>query len=274
MTHQDIQARLSALLDNELPPEETQAITAHLAQCEACRQAHAAMLAMQNWLRRDALQPLPPGLAEQLSASLEPAVASLPPAVLPPAAAAPRSPQKTVRHWPGWLWPSFTGIGGVLAGAVLMAVLLPQAPSSQNQLAQEVLAGHIRALQAAHLSDVISTDQHTVKPWFAGKLDFSPPVHDLASAGFPLAGGRLDYLNQRPVAALVYRYKLHVINVYVWPAAGTTSAGNAPTERTQQGYQMLAWQQEGMNCWAVSDLNAGDLGRFAGLLRAAGKAGG
>lgn len=268
MNHQEIQARLSALIDNELPPQEVLVVERHLADCAECRQAHAAMLAMQNWLQRDAFQPLPAELAEQLSAEVDrtPQQQPEPPRV---AQQTLRPANRTRTKWSGWFWPGFTGLGGALAGALLMFMLLPQPPSSQTQLAQEVLSGHIRALQAAHLSDVISTDQHTVKPWFAGKLDFSPPVHDLASAGFPLAGGRLDYLNHRPVAALVYRYKLHVINVYVWPA--TEVAANAtPLVQTQQGYQLLAWKQEGMNCWAVSDLNAADLQRFAGLLRAAG----
>ncbi|MBB5193406.1 anti-sigma factor RsiW [Silvimonas terrae] len=256
MNHDDIQTRLSALIDDELPAAEADTLRAHLNDCAECREAYTAMLALGTWVQRDAMTPLPPVLAAQLSASLGPT-----------APAAPARPVRQSAPVRGWFWPSLTGLGGVLAGAALMFAVLPLLQPSSDLLSQDLLAGHIRALQVDHLSDVISTDQHTVKPWFAGKLDFSPPVHDLVADGFPLAGGRLDYLQQRPVAVLNYRYRLHVIEVYAWPAAGKP-VGEAL--QTRQGYQILGWQQEGMNMWAVSDLNGADLQRFAGLLKKAG----
>ncbi|GGP24726.1 anti-sigma factor family protein [Silvimonas amylolytica] len=262
MNHDEIQTRLSALIDDELPADEAQALRAHLNDCMECREAYAAMLAMGTWIQRDAVMPMPPALAAQLTASLKP-VAAIPMQNVKPAT----GPGKTRT----WFWPGLTGLGGLLAGAALMFALLPLWQPQSDLLTQDLLAGHIRALQVDHLSDVISTDQHTVKPWFAGKLDFSPPVHDLVADGFPLAGGRLDYLQQRPVAVLNYRYRLHVIEVYAWPVAGKTAAGQ--TLQTRQGYQILGWQQEGMNMWAVSDLNGADLQRFAQLLKAAGGAG-
>ncbi|GAB7126571.1 anti-sigma factor [Silvimonas sp. JCM 19000] len=259
MNHAQVQARLSALLDQALPAAEVAVLEEHLASCAECRQALAAQRALQTWVQRDAPQSLPPGLARQLSEQL----ASPPLIDLDSAKAAAPRPRQSGRRW--WMWPGLASLGGAVAGGVLVLLLLPHAPDSQTQVAQEVFASHIRALQADHLSDVVSTDQHTVKPWFAGKLDFSPPVHDLAAQGFPLAGGRLDYLQQRPVAALVYRHQLHVINVFVWPAA--TASNTAPHLLLQQGYQMVAWQQEGMNCWAVSDLNGAELQKFASLLQ-------
>jgi len=132
-------------------------------------------------------------------------------------------------------------------------------------LADEIVSGHIRSLAATHLYDVQSTDQHTVKPWFAGKLSFSPPVKDLAEQGFPLLGGRLDYLGRQQVAALIYRHSQHIINLFVWPAPDQPSPVAAgPVE---QGYNTLHWSQAGMDFWAVSDVNQADLQSFADHFR-------
>ena len=153
----------------------------------------------------------------------------------------------------------------VVSSGGTVAYLALNAEESKTPLVQEVVSGQIRSLMADHLTDVSSSDQHTVKPWFNGKLDFSPPVIDLTSADFPLVGGRLDYLDHRQVAALVYRHRQHLINLFIWPEGGE----EAPRAAAQQGYNLLYFKQGGMEYWAVSDLNPADLDEFVLRLRSA-----
>jgi anti-sigma factor RsiW len=147
-------------------------------------------------------------------------------------------------------------------------VTTTRAVSSRELLAHEVLASHVRSLMPSHLTDVASTDQHTVKPWFNGKLDFSPPVVDLTSAGFPLVGGRLDYMSGRVVAALVFKRREHVINVFIWPeAAPGGRPGSGPEEALREGYHVLHWTEGGMNVWVVSDVSLPELQTFGEAFR-------
>src|SRR5471030_2295816 len=149
-------------------------------------------------------------------------------------------------------------------GAVIRTVRARQTTAATETMAQDVVAGHVRALMGAHLFDVRSTDQHTVKPWFLGKLDFSPPVVDLAPLGFPLVGGRVDHMGGRAVAALVYQRRQHPIDVFVWPASDSGEA--AADARTFRGFQVRHWTRDGMAFWAVSDLNDMELDQFVRAL--------
>jgi anti-sigma factor RsiW len=211
----------------------------------------------------------PAGLHRRLAASLAEAEAdaaadaTASAAVRPSAAPATPAGGRGRAWWlTAWLRGAATFAAGALAGLLWAAYVA--APDAPAPLPQEVVASHVRSLMADHLMDVASTDQHTVRPWFSGKLDYAPPVRDLAAQGYPLAGGRLDYLEQRPVAALVYRRQRHTINLYVWPA-GAAAAGVELLSR--QGYNLAGWRRDGMQYWAVSDLNARELSEFAQLLR-------
>jgi anti-sigma factor RsiW len=167
-------------------------------------------------------------------------------------------------------WMSWVPVGASFACGALLAVgvLTYRGASMQaEQFEQQLVAGHVRSLMVAHLTDVTSTDQHTVKPWFTGKLDYAPPVVDLAQEGFPLIGGRLDYLQDRPVAALVYRRRGHTINVFVLPASDARGAASAPS--AHHGYQVAHWEQAGMRFWAVSDIAADEMAKFTVAMKAA-----
>jgi anti-sigma factor RsiW len=150
------------------------------------------------------------------------------------------------------------------AGLATRAVRSQQGVDATASVAEAVVASHVRAVMGNHLLDVPSSDQHTVKPWFAGKLDFSPPVTDLGVVGFPLVGGRLDYIAGRPVAAIIYERRQHTINLFVWPAS---DARTAMDTRSIRGFQIRHWIRNGMSFWAVSDLNDQELDEFVRALQ-------
>ena len=143
----------------------------------------------------------------------------------------------------------------------------PMSPAADDRIAQEIVNAHVRSLMApGHLADVTSSDQHTVKPWFAGKLGFAPPVADYDAAGFTLTGGRLDYIEGHAAAAITYRHKLHVVNLFVWPAAAAPD--RAPHTHSRQGYSLVGWTRGGMRYCVIADMGAQDLGVLADLVRA------
>lgn len=209
-------------------------------------------------IRRHAVRHMPPeGLAARIANAVRTEEAAAP-------APKPAPARQGRGLWQGLAW--FCTGAATAWGLALVLLATPMSPA--DALAEGVTANHVRSLMASHLADVASSDHHTVKPWFAGKLDFSPPVVDLAAEGFALAGGRLDYLDGRTVAALVYRSGPHVINLFVWPAPdGKKAQAQGPVASARQGYQLVHWTQGGMQAWAVSDLNATELQNFAVLLR-------
>ena len=183
------------------------------------------------------------------------------------AAVARAAPSEKSSGWPGWRWLQ---MASTLACAILASVLMTRivlAPEDLVRVNDEVVAAHVRSLMVAHLEDIASSDQHTVKPWFAGKLDFSPPVNDFADQGFPLIGGRLDYIDKHFAAALVYRRHGHVINAFVWPVRDADKA--KALSETRDGFNLVAWSVSGLQFWLVSDVNSEELRAFSQLLRGA-----
>jgi anti-sigma factor RsiW len=171
-----------------------------------------------------------------------------------------------------WRGPSLRRVAMSAAAALLLGalaswlVLRTATPGGRESeaLTAQVIDAHLRALEPGHLTDVESTDQHTVKPWFDGKLNFAPPVRDFADQGFPLQGGRLDVVDGKTVAVLVYGRRQHEINVFIWP---TDLADSEPVSGSKLGYNWVAWRRDGMEMWAVSDLNASELSELERLLR-------
>jgi anti-sigma factor RsiW len=243
---------VQAELDGELDAAQAAALEAHRADCPICQGAQAELLRARALVRGEPYEPIPDAVRARVMARLH--------QVAPPAATTPR------RQW-RWDWlraPSIGfGLGAACAAAISLLVVLPE----RNDLVDQVVADHIRALQPGHLEDVVSTDQHTVKPWFDGRIDFAPPVRDFVAEGFPLKGGRLDYLDGRPVAALVYQRDKHIIDLYVWPAGGI--GPHLAGDTAIQGYNVVHWTADGMNFWAVSDVERGQLDDFAALWRRA-----
>lgn len=156
------------------------------------------------------------------------------------------------------------GLAGIAASALVFAALALVQPPRTGMLGEEILSSHVRSLLSQHPVDVVSTDQHTVKPWFNGRLDYAPPVVDLAARGFPLAGGRVDYVDHRTVAVLIYHYQQHPIDLYVFPTQG---GAPAPAAYSANGYSIARWHQNGMNFWAVTDAEPEHLNKFVEALR-------
>jgi anti-sigma factor RsiW len=259
MNCDDSRIYLTAYLDDELDVAESLRVQKHLAECGDCRRAQEEQLVLRSALRDADLFAYPPA---DFSKRIEAAVRR---------AAKEEARSQRSSWFESWRLESFRWVPA--AAAVLLVATTTVAflamnslrSSRQQLVASAVLAGHIRSLQPNHLIDVPSSDRHTVKPWFQGRLDFSPPVPDLSELGWTLVGGRLDYVDGRPVAVIVYRRRLHNINVFLWPNHG--AADGAIKQEEAQGYQILHWNGAEMTYWVVSDLNNSELLELARALR-------
>src|SRR5437899_5581847 len=236
-------------MDGELDPLKNLEIEKHLQHCAVCSQSYKADQALQGAIKTGSQYfRAPAHLRKRIQSSI-------------------RQGDKSERVVPAMPWRWLAAAASVAVVVVLAWALVPSryGLDAEQLVAQEVVSSHVRSLMVDHVADVMSSDQHTVKPWFTGKLDFSPPVKNLTNEGFPLVGGRLDYIENRAVAALVYQRRKHFINLFIWPA--TQGPGIAEKTVTRQGYNLLHWTQSGMTYWVVSDLNRGELQQFVQLVR-------
>ncbi len=248
MNHQETALLLQGYVDGELDLKSTLEVEQHLTSCELCSGEYQNYLALHSALSAGSLyHRAPAALDKRIRASIR--VANKP------------APTPRRLHWG---WPSLAAAIVAIAGIIILSLAVRLLLVPSNAVVDEVVSSHVRSMMGDHLTDVTSTDQHTVKPWFDGRLDFAPDVQDWASQGFPLVGGRLDYVDNRPVAALVYKRRLHTINLFIWPTSDATSN---PQNWTRQGYHIIEWNQSGMTYWAISDLGMDELAQFAQLVR-------
>ena len=265
MNCEEIKNLMDAHLDGELDPISSQKVEQHLRDCPKCEQAYEVETAMAHAISQAApYYKAPPELRERIQDSLREAISAPTSRGAAAEGSLPVRRPETVRRGVffdmPWNWLALAA--AIVLAAIVASSFLPRLrqPGADQFLATQLIASHVRSLMADHLTDVASSDQHAVKPWLDLKLDFAVPVVDLSSEGFPLIGGRLDYLDNRPVAALVYGRRKHFINLFVWPAA--SDEAKAPKTITREGYQLLHWVDSDFNYWAVSDVNINDLQLF------------
>jgi anti-sigma factor RsiW len=244
MNCQQARPLIDPYADGELDAAGILELEKHIRDCPACALAWRNTQALKKSLKADSLFfTAPTELRRRVKAELHSQLKIEP------------------RRW-FWNWNRLTGATTGFAAvmlALLLTVLLTR-PSAQQRLTQEIVSSHVRSLMSNHMLDVVSTDQHTVKPWFNGRLDFSPPVRDLAAQEFPLIGGRLDYLNDHSVAALIFQHRKHLINLFIWPVNEKNS--KPAVLGSIQGYNVIHWTNAGMTFWAASDLNENELMEF------------
>ncbi|HET9619288.1 MAG TPA: anti-sigma factor [Pseudolabrys sp.] len=247
MNCEEARILVHALADGELDAGHAREVEAHVAQCDGCAAELAAAREMTQ-----ALRAVPLGFA--VPASLSAKIDRVVPTPMPVT-----NRRALLKGF------AFGGVASALAAASVGLVVFRE--GQDDRILGEAISAHLRSLQADHLTDVLSTNQHTVKPWFNGRIDLAPPVIDLTAQGFTLIGGRLDYIDGKPAAALVYRRRIHVINLFV--AQGLGEASSTPKLTMMQGFNLLRWNENGLNMLAVSDLNRDELEEFGAKFSAA-----
>lgn len=235
----DQELLLGGLVDGELDAANTALVEAHVARCEACREELERLQAVRSLLQIE-------GVRDRAPESLARRIASLP-EVAPKAA--------NENRVPSWLAPG--AIGALAASLAMISFVTPATTAAVDQ---DLVSSHVRSLQPGHLTDVQTTNQHIVKPWFNGRIDFAPPVPELADKGFPLVGGRLDSIDGKTVPAIVYKRRLHTVNLYVWP---TKESGERAF--VKEGFAVREWTRNGLRFAAVSDIPAAELEQFEKL---------
>jgi anti-sigma factor RsiW len=275
LTCDECQERLAPYIDDELDVLDHHAVKAHLAGCPTCRPKYDSGRALGDTLRQKLPTFQAPDLLRaRIGNALRAEAGRGSPAAAEPRESSSTDPRAAATSARSWRLLAFaaTALFAVSTTYDIFAVrgpgpdIVQRSESVDRAIEHDLLASHVRSLMPGHLTDVASSNQHNVKPWFNGRLDYSPPVHDLSDAGFPLVGGRVDYVGNRAVAVLVYQRRQHLISVYVWPSAADIEGGAEHTPvQTRQGYHMLSWTSGGMTRWAISDLNEDELAELARL---------
>ncbi|MBX3331721.1 MAG: anti-sigma factor [Nitrospira sp.] len=247
MNCQEVRMLIDGYVDGELDPIRNREIEQHFQTCPACSTVFDSHRVLRTALRTGSLyRTAPLALRNRVRSSFKPTPT-----------------RKSLMGLPQWRWVAVAASLAFVSVLTWRVALFLPAETADHLLIEEVTASHVRSLMVSHLVDIPSSDRHVVKPWFTGKLDFAPSVADLTEQGFPLVGGRLDYVNGRAVAGLVYKRREHVINVFLWPSAATVETRPI----AHQGYHLVCWTQSGMTHWAISDLNSRELQEFVHLLQ-------
>jgi anti-sigma factor RsiW len=244
---------LGAFLDQELDLPERRDVAAHLEACAQCTATADEISRVSRQLAEMGREPPPKHLRSRITAALAEADNQWP------------SRMKTIvsLHLPSLVRQAAVIVFACGLTAIMTATLISRS-QQDTQLERDVVSAHVRSLLQDKPFQVASSDSHTVKPWFTGRIDFSPPVKDLSSEGFQLLGGRVDYVGAHRVATLVYRRHLHIVNVFMWPSA--SSGEVAPRADAFQGYNLSTWSSGGLTYWAISDLNGEELRQLQSLL--------
>jgi anti-sigma factor RsiW len=250
MRHERAVVILPKLIDAELGPIRRWLVSRHVGQCATCMGVMEDMQAVRNAVQTSVIpHRAPPGLAERIGMALDREVRAAQPA-----------PKRFNFAYPG------LSLAGAAAGVALTMLVMNQSPSSDNRLAMDLVSSHVRSMMADHLMDVPTSDRHTVKPWLSAHMDFSPDVKDFVAQGYPLLGGRMDYVEGRDTAAIVYRRDKHIINLFVFKQAG---ADSDPKQSRVDGFNVITWREGGLRYAAVSDVEPAQLVTFVGLVRGA-----
>ncbi len=247
MDCKEIQQQLERYFDRELPLSDKRALAEHLKRCGECSGLLNGLNAIHVALNKQAVFSVPAGLKRRVRRQLRDNAAE-------------NNRLGVVLPWMG-----FSGGVAALVSLITWGMLSFVSPPAGSTVLNEIVSAHIRSLIVDHITDIASADQHTVKPWFKGRLDFAVPVTDLTGHGFPLLGGRMDYVQHRAVAAVIYGRRAHVINVFVWPS--DDGAYHAIKAESRRGYHVFRWSDAGLQYWMISDLNEIELEQLAGLLR-------
>lgn len=244
---------IGAYVDEELSGDDRTSVAAHVESCAACRELMGDIERTSRAIAGLGREPAPTGLASRIHSRLADIAEE-------------KQGRKRYLPWriPPTLWRQAAALAACCTLSVLLTWWFMTSAGQVDQLQQQIVAAHIRSLLQDSPIQIASSDAHTVKPWFAGRVDFAPEVKDLAAEGFPLLGGRLDYVHQHRVGALVYKRRLHIVNVFMWRAPGTEDA--APALANKNGHNVLLWTKSGVTYAAVSDLDAGELKRLQELL--------